>query len=151
MPSIGRIERIRFPQGPGVRNDAGVYRGFTIPVFYDSLMSKLVVWGQDREQARRRMLRALDESVLEGPRTNIAFHRWLLSHPEFIAGNLSTRFLEQHFTPELLAPSRDESELALLAAALHAREEHERVNVADDHNGQRSAWRSTPPPTLRPR
>src|SRR5262249_43406412 len=83
MPSVGRIERIRFPQGPGVRNDAGIYRGYTIPVFYDSLLSKLVTWGRDREQARRRMLRALDEFVIEGPRTNVTFHRWLLAHPEF--------------------------------------------------------------------
>ena len=150
MPSIGRIERIRFPQGPGVRNDAGVYRGSTIPVFYDSLMSKLVVWGQDREQARRRMLRALDEFVLEGPRTNIAFHRWLVTHPEFVAGRLSTRFLDQHFTSDALAPGRAETELALLAAALHAREEHERVSVANGHE-ERSAWRSVRPQPLRPR
>jgi len=150
MPSIGRIERIRFPQGAGVRNDAGVYRGFTIPVFYDSLMSKLVVWGQDREQARRRMLRALDEFVLEGPRTNIAFHRWLVAHPEFVAGKLSTRFLDQHFTADALAPGRAETELALLAAALHAREEHERVTVANGHE-ERSAWRSVRPQPMRPR
>jgi len=151
MPSVGRIERIRLPQGPGVRNDAGVYRGYTIPVFYDSLMAKLVVWGQDREHARRRMLRALDEAVLEGPRTNIAFHRWLVAHPEFVAGRLSTRFLDQHFTPDALAPSRAETELALLAAALHAREEYQRVSVASGGNGERTAWRSVRPQPMRPR
>src|SRR5262249_47378318 len=74
MPSIGRIERVRFPQGPGVRNDAGIYRGYEIPVHYDSLLSKLVVWGADREQARRRMGRALAEFVLEGVHHNLAFH-----------------------------------------------------------------------------
>ncbi|MBI1798420.1 MAG: acetyl-CoA carboxylase biotin carboxylase subunit [Candidatus Eisenbacteria bacterium] len=90
MPSVGRIERVRFPQGPGVRNDAGIYRGYDVPVYYDSLLAKLVVWGTDREQARRRLLRALDEFVLEGPRHNLAFHRWLASHPVFAAGRKST-------------------------------------------------------------
>jgi acetyl/propionyl-CoA carboxylase alpha subunit len=96
------------------------------------------------------MLRALDEFVLEGPRTNIAFHRWLVAHPEFVAGRLSTRFLDQHFTADSLAPGPAETELALLAAALHAREEHERVSVANGPE-ERSAWRSVRPLPLRPR
>jgi acetyl-CoA carboxylase biotin carboxylase subunit len=140
MPSAGRIERVRFPQGPGVRNDAGVYRGYQVPVFYDSLLSKLVVWGQDREQARRRMLRALSELVLEGVHNNVAFHRWLVSHPEFAAGNLSTRFLDEHFTAAALTPDRQSLEVALVAAALHAREERARV-VLPETNGARSRWR----------
>ena len=140
LPSVGKIERVRFPQGPGVRNDAGVYRGFEIPIFYDSLISKLVTWGSDREHARRRMLRSLDEFVLEGPRQNIAFHRWLLAHPEFAAGRLSTRFLEEHFKPDVLTPSVESGEVALLAAALHAREERMRLTLpADDSGG--SSWR----------
>ena len=142
MPSVGRIERVRFPQGPGVRNDAGVYRGYEVPVFYDSLLSKLVVWAPDREQCRRRMLRALDEFVLEGPHHNIAFHGWLLSHPEFAKGNLSTRFLEEHFEPGMLKPGPEASNAALLAAALHERGERMRVNVQRDEtpNGG-SAWK----------
>ena len=142
LPAVGRIERVRFPQGPGVRNDAGIYRGYEIPIFYDSLLSKLVVWGRDREHARRRMLRAVDESVLEGVKHNLAFHRWLLGHPEFIAGNLSTRFLDDHFTPEALAPDAEATEVALLAAALHAREERTRVTLpAEGANGWRgSRW-----------
>jgi acetyl-CoA carboxylase biotin carboxylase subunit len=142
LPSVGRIERVRFPQGPGVRNDAGIYRGYEVPVFYDSLLSKLIVWGQDREQARRRLLRSLDEFVLEGPRTNLAFHRWLASHPAFAAGELSTRFLEQHFSPEALDAPRDTVDIALFAAALHAREERLRVTVPDGADaGGRSTWK----------
>ena len=141
MPSVGRIERVRFPQGPGVRNDAGFYRGYEIPVYYDSLLSKLVVWGADREQARRRMMRALDEFVLEGVHNNLAFQRWLVAHPAFAAGKLSTRFLEEHFRPEALAVGREAAEVALLAAALHAREDRLRVTLPDANGGHRSPWR----------
>ena len=140
MPAVGRIERLRFPQGPGVRNDAGVYRGYSIPVYYDSLLAKLLVWGEDREHARRRMDRALRETVLEGVRNNLAFHRWLVNHPEFAAGRLSTAFIEEHFTPEALAPDREAREIALLAAALHAREERTSV-VLPDGGARRAAWR----------
>ena len=118
MPSVGRIERVRFPQGPGVRNDSGIYRGYDVPVFYDSLLAKLVVWGADREQARMRLVRALDEFVLEGPHHNLAFHAWLALHPEFAAGNLSTRFVEEHWRPDALKPGPEASNAALLAAAL---------------------------------
>jgi len=142
MPSVGRIERIRLPQGPGVRNDAGVYRGYQVPVHYDSLLTKLVVWGSDREHARRRMARALDEFVLDGVHHNLAFHRWLVRHPDFVAARLTTRFLEDHFRPEVLAPSPESTEVALLAAALHAREERAAVSLpSNDGRGRRSAWR----------
>jgi acetyl/propionyl-CoA carboxylase alpha subunit len=141
MPCAGRIERVRFPQGNGVRNDAGIYRGYEVPVFYDSLLSKLIVWGQDREQARRRMLRSLDEFVLEGIPTNIGFHRWLVAHPEFAAGRLSTRFLDDHFAADALAPGAEALDVALIAAALHAQDERERVTLPAANGGPRSRWR----------
>ena len=141
MPSIGRIERVRFPQGLGVRNDAGVYRGYEVPVHYDSLLAKLVVWGQDRDQARRRLLRALDEYVLEGPHTNLPFHRWLAAHPAFAEAALSTRFIDEHFTADSLAPSAAAREVALLAAALHAREEHLRVTLPEPGPARGPGWR----------
>ena len=142
LPSIGRLSRLRFPHGPGVRTDGGIYRGCDIPVFYDSLLTKLVVHGTDREQARRRLLRALHEFVIEGVHTNLTFHRWLASHPAFVAGDLSTRFLEEHFRPEVLKPGAEVTEAAVLAAALHARAE--RVGVAlpaEEAGPRRSAWR----------
>jgi acetyl-CoA carboxylase, biotin carboxylase subunit len=141
MPSLGRIERVRFPQGPGVRNDAGIYRGYAIPVHYDSLLSKLVVWGLDREHARRRLRRALDEFVLEGVQNNIAFHRWLVEQPDFVAGEVSTQFVEERFRPEALAPGSQASSVALLAAALHARNDRLRVALPASNDGRRSPWR----------
>jgi acetyl/propionyl-CoA carboxylase alpha subunit len=142
LPSVGFIERVRLPQGPGVRNDACIYRGYEVPIHYDSLLSKLVVWAEDRERACRRMARALDEFVLEGPHHNLAFHRWLVTHPEFVAGRLSTRFLEDHFTPAALDPSPESVDVAVLAAALHAREEKGRVALPDGNGArERSAWK----------
>ena len=142
MPSVGRIERLRMPQGPGIRNDSGVYRGYEVPVFYDSLLAKLVVWAEDRERARRRLSRALDEYVLEGVHNNLGFHRWLVSHPEFAAGRISTGFLDDHFDPKAMRPGREQVEIAMLAAALHAREERLKVTLPEANGGRgRSAWK----------
>jgi acetyl-CoA/propionyl-CoA carboxylase biotin carboxyl carrier protein len=86
LPSPALITGYREPAGPGVRVDSGVRAGSTIPEIYDPMVAKLIVWDVDRESARRRMIRALDEYVVEGPTTLIPFHRWLLEQDEFIAG-----------------------------------------------------------------
>src|SRR5204862_4444917 len=86
LPSPGRITSYREPAGPGVRVDSGVTSGSVISGRYDPLIAKLIVHGVDREHARRRMLRALDEFVIEGPATLIGFHRALLEHDCFVRG-----------------------------------------------------------------
>ncbi len=86
LPSPGRITAYREPTGPGVRVDSGVQAGSEIAEIYDPMFAKLIVWDVDRESARRRMLRALDEYIVEGPKTLIPFHKWLLTQDEFIAG-----------------------------------------------------------------
>jgi len=111
-------------------------------VFYDSLLGKLIVWAEDRDRARRRMLRALGEFVLEGVTHNLAFHRWLVAHPEFASGRLSTGFIDEHFTPGALAPDPDRVAVAAVAAALHAGEQQQRVTLPRANGrGGRSAWR----------
>jgi acetyl-CoA/propionyl-CoA carboxylase biotin carboxyl carrier protein len=99
-PCAGRVERYVEPGGPGVRIDAAVYPGFTIPQEYDSLLGKLVVWGEDREEARRRMLRALAEYRIEGVDTTIVFLSMLLADDEFVRGDYATpsvdRFCREH-------------------------------------------------------
>ncbi|MDP9341740.1 MAG: acetyl-CoA carboxylase biotin carboxylase subunit [Actinomycetota bacterium] len=95
LPGPGRISGYREPSGPFVRTDAGVVAGKSIPREYDSLIAKLVVWGEDRERARRRMLRALSEYRIEGVPTTIPFHRWVLETPEFREGRHHTKFVEQ--------------------------------------------------------
>ncbi len=105
MPAPGPITGWREPSGPGVRVDAGVRAGFTVPQAYDSLLAKLIVWGEDREQARRRMLRALDEFRIEGVPTTIPFHRLAMTDPAFVAGDVSTILVEQRMDLSSLRPA----------------------------------------------
>ena len=100
LPTPGRLEAFDLPGGPGTRVDTYCRQGSTIPPSYDSLIAKLIVWGSDRESALERMLRALDEFEVQGPgmRTTIPFHREVLDHPAFRAGDLATDFLERHMT-----------------------------------------------------
>jgi acetyl-CoA/propionyl-CoA carboxylase, biotin carboxylase, biotin carboxyl carrier protein len=95
LPSPGTIERFIAPGGPGVRLDAGYGSGDVVSQFYDNLVAKLVVWGHDREAARRRMLRAIDETVIEGVATTLPADVAILSHPDFVSGEHSTNWVEQ--------------------------------------------------------
>jgi pyruvate carboxylase subunit A len=96
MPAPGRISRYHEPGGPGVRVDSGVYAGYTIPPYYDSMIAKLVVWGADREQAIQRGRRALLEYAIGGVTTNIPLHLALTETKDFTSGNLSTHFIPDH-------------------------------------------------------
>ena len=120
LPSPGFIKRIVSPGGPGVRDDSGVAAGFQIPTEYDPLISKLVVWGEDRKQALARMQRALEEYTLTGVRTNIPFLRKIVRHPEFRKGIYDTHFIPRHQDALLGADDRRPEAIALGAAAVLA-------------------------------
>ncbi len=96
LPSPGTVTELAEPAGPGIRNDSALYRGYEIPVHYDPLVSKLIAYGNEREEAIRRMLRALREYRVGGIPTTVSFLRRLISHPDFREGNLHTGFLEEH-------------------------------------------------------
>jgi len=115
-PSTGQLTSVIPPSGPGVRVDTGVYAGFTITPYYDSLISKLICWGETRGEALLRMRRALEEFRILGVRTNIPFHQQLLDSHRFIGGQFDTRFVEERF--ELEQPGQVEGNLALIAAVL---------------------------------
>ena len=116
-PSIGRIEALTVPLGPGVRLDTGIYEGFDVPIHYDPMLAKLIVWGEDRPQAIARAKRALREFTLHGPVHNLPFHLWVLDQQAFVDGSYTTDFIGQefdgaHWLPELT----DGQEQALIAA-----------------------------------
>lgn len=93
-PSPGKITIFHSPGGHGVRVDTHVYAGYTIPPYYDSMIAKLIITAQTREEAISKMKRALDEFVIEGIKTTIPFHRQLMDNPDYIAGNYTTKFME---------------------------------------------------------
>jgi acetyl-CoA carboxylase biotin carboxylase subunit len=95
IPNPGYIEYLHIPGGPGVRVDTHIYQSYVVPPFYDSLIAKLICWGKDREEARLRILRALKEMVVEPIKTTIPFHLKIISHPDFISGNIDTGFIEK--------------------------------------------------------
>jgi acetyl-CoA/propionyl-CoA carboxylase, biotin carboxylase, biotin carboxyl carrier protein len=105
MPAPGPINGWREPSGPGIRVDAGVKAGWSVPQAYDSLLAKLIVWGEDRDQARRRMVRALDEFVIEGVPTTIPFHRLAMLDAAFAAGDVSTTLVEERMDLSSLQPA----------------------------------------------
>ena len=100
LPASGSVAALHDPAGPGVRLDSAVFEGLTIPLFYDSLLAKLICWGEDRTEALARLRRALDEYVIVGVRTTIPFHQWLLRQPRFLAGDFSTDFIAEEWHPE---------------------------------------------------
>lgn len=93
-PAPGRVTTFHAPGGHGVRMDTHVYAGYMIPPNYDSMIAKLIVTAQTREEAINKMKRALDEFVIEGIKTTIPFHRQLMDHPDYVAGNYTTKFME---------------------------------------------------------
>jgi len=117
-PAPGTIRGLRPPSGPGVRYDDGTYPGYTVPVYYDPMISKLITWGRDRPEAIARMARALEELRIDGLTTSVSFHRKVMGHQAFIDGDLHTGFLEEH--PELVEPDDDPwlNEVAVIAAAV---------------------------------
>jgi acetyl-CoA carboxylase biotin carboxylase subunit len=124
MPSPGLIQSVRPPSGPGIRDDSGVAAGFEVPIFYDSMISKLVAWGDSRDQAIARMKRALSEYEIRGIKTTIPFFQWLLDTDDFRAARFDTTMLDRELAgragrPFVEAPESVE-EVAVVAAALHA-------------------------------
>lgn len=116
MPSPGKIDHLSVPAGGlGVREDSGIYEGYEVPLEYDPLISKLITWGISREEAIRRMIRALSEYRIYGIKTTIPFFKRILLHPEFFKGNYNT-----HFISNLESEDKEEDSEAMFAALITA-------------------------------
>jgi acetyl-CoA carboxylase biotin carboxylase subunit len=124
MPSPGLIQGLRPASGPGVRDDGGVSVGYDVPVFYDSLIAKLITWGASRREAVDRMSRALREYQVLGIRTTIPFFLWLMRQPDYVAGRYDTTYLDRLLAQRNGASfselTEGDEELASIAAALDA-------------------------------
>ena len=148
MPSPGRILCLHAPAGPGIRRDSGVEAGFEVPIFYDSMISKLVAWGETRQQAIARMRRALSEYEVRGIKTTIPFFQWILGTEEFHAGAFDTTSLdrilaERKGQPFVEAPHAA-ADLAVVATALRAWFRAQRAataTVSAPTTASPSAWR----------
>jgi acetyl-CoA carboxylase biotin carboxylase subunit len=102
IPSPGEITSFYQPGGPGTRVDTHIYATYKIPPYYDSLIAKLIVHGKDRKEAIDRLARALDEFVIEGIKTTIPFHKYVIRTKEFISGKFDTNFIEKIYKKELI-------------------------------------------------
>jgi acetyl-CoA carboxylase, biotin carboxylase subunit len=122
MPSPGLVRGLKVPQGPGVRDDSGLYEGAEVPIYYDPMISKLVTWAEDRPTALARMSRALGEYEVRGIRTTIPFFKWILEDEDFMAARFDTTFIDRKLGARngqpLVTPQEDDAVLAAVAVAL---------------------------------
>ncbi len=118
LPNVGLLKTYRRPQGPGVRVDDGFEEGMEIPIYYDSMIAKLITYANTREEAIQRMVRAIDEYQITGIETTLAFCKFVMQHDVFRSGNFNTKFIEQYFKPEMLTVQDANDELIGAAFAV---------------------------------
>ncbi len=143
MPSTGWVDLLNEPSGPGIRVDSSLFHGMEVGQYYDSLLSKAIAWGRDRDEAIRRLRRALDEYQILGVKTTLGFHRALLANADFQAGNLETHFIERRFdlgAHEAAQEQHHDNALAVAALLSHARRRDGGSTPAAQMPARRSSW-----------
>lgn len=143
MPSTGKLMNYRIPAGPGVRVDSGVVIFSEVPIYYDPLIAKLIIWGKNREEAISRAKRALEEYRVSGVDTTIGFHRTIMDNERFIKGDISTKFLEEEYPYNRYSRVTDRvREVAAIAAALHKYRRERRIQLKIKEEGYKptSGW-----------
>jgi len=149
LPTPGKIIGLRVPGGPWVRDESGMYEGLDVPIHYDPMLSKLVVWGSTRERMVTRMLRALSEYAVKGIKTTIPFHARVLRNEKFLAGDIDTNFIDTQFRPQDEAREKPHEDIALVAAAIKAYRRDKakalgRLGGTSEGGGQdASAWKAS--------
>jgi propionyl-CoA carboxylase alpha chain len=116
-PDIGTLRRYRIPQGKNVRVDDAFEEGMEIPIFYDPMIAKLVVWGKNREEAIEKTIQAIDDYQISGLKTTLDFGKYVLSHEAFRSGDFDTNFVKQYFEdPKVMHTAMELEKEALLAS-----------------------------------
>jgi acetyl-CoA carboxylase biotin carboxylase subunit len=148
-PSTGRIERWQGPGGPGIRLDSGVYEGSSVPVYYDPLIAKLLVWASDRDEAIERMERALSEFNVEGIKTTLPFHRLVMANKKFRSGDYDTTFIDSELGT-IVYEKKDQEVAAIAAVVFKIRKEHEvSASIAAlDHGPGMNPWKQAGRPVF---
>lgn len=142
MPSVGLITRLSEPSGPGVRLDSGIYRGYEVPIHYDPLIAKLIVWAWTRDEAIARMRRALKEYDIGGIKTTIPFHLRALADERFVSGDYATDFVERMNVSSVEAPDHASIAAAFAAVMAHRRQRKVPTPSAPPVNGPAySPWK----------
>lgn len=139
LPDIGTLHTYRRPSGPGVRVDDGFEEGMDVPIYYDPMISKLVVHGDSREEAITRLIRAIDDYHIAPVKTTLQFCKFAVNHEAFRSGNFDTHFIRDHFTPEKLNGDNSHSGLAAIIASKLASSKSQARQVSPS---EQSNWRT---------
>ena len=140
LPSAGKILFLKEPTGPGIRHDCGIYSGSEVSVYYDPILSKLIAWAPNREICCQRMAAALSDFPLLGIKTNIAFLRDIVSHPEFVDGNTYTDFIPRHMPSWEPHIKKEDLDRALVTAALYLDSEKRTPRISSTAEAIPSPW-----------
>lgn len=143
LPDVGKLVVYKTPSGPGIRVDDSFEEGMEISIFYDPMISKLIVHGKDRIDAIKKMLRAIDDYKIIGVETTLDFCKFVLNHEAFISGNFDTGFIPKYFTPEALKTNIEEyAEIAAIAGAIIFDNSKEKHNNLPETAVKKSKWKA---------
>mgnify|MGYP000595583923 CR=1 FL=1 len=141
LPDTGTLQTYITPQGPGVRVDDGYEQGMEIPIYYDPMIAKLTTHGANREQARLRMLRAIEEYEISGVQTTLNFCDFALRHDAFVSGAFDTKFVDKYFKPEVLNSNDPEEEQLAIAITAHLLNQKNNGQSISNESGTLNKWR----------
>ena len=146
LPDVGTLQTYVRPQGNGVRVDDGFEQGMEIPIYYDSMIGKLITYGKDRNEAIDKMIRAIDEFKITGIQTTLQFCKFVLKHEAFVSGKFDTRFIGLYYTPEKLDEPADADEEIIAAMLTNHLLTHKKVNNSSNSSMgipiQQSQWKA---------
>ncbi|MGB5171895.1 acetyl-CoA carboxylase biotin carboxylase subunit [Eudoraea sp.] len=130
LPSVGRLDTYKLPTGKGVRVDNGFEEGMEVPIYYDPMLSKLITYGKDREEAIQIMIKAIEEYHVEGVETTLPFGKFVFEHEAFRSGNFDTHFVKDYYSPEVLKKKAEvEAHLAALIALRKYKEDQKKLRI----------------------